>query len=557
MAQLLLSKTFLFLVLAVVVTVFPIAFVGFHDSPDLKQHIQFASTFRHTIRSGEFFPSWSSEENLGYGSVGLRFYPPLFHVLLGLTRNLTGKWDLAMAVVVMLFTIVRLIGVYFWAQEFIGPRDSLFAASISVLMPFHLSQIYTSALYTQFCAASVLPLAFYFVTRICRGRGAANVAGLAASFALVILINLPTAVIGAMSLAVYAAAFIKRTSVVLLTAKLSAAALLALGATAFYWIRMYPELPFFRNTENWVDKTFDFREHFLLTVPSNLVGGIWFNNYLLISTCLLAVCGLVGIWFQRRSGQESRIRPIVVVLGFSVFMMTLLSYPLWLYFPYLAEVQFPWRWQLIASLATPVIFAAGINGYFVALRSGYGVRDPKCWLGLLTIISVTLVFQQLAVKFNKHLIPAAEFNSWSEVQTTKLGFEYFWTKEARKDVFVTGKQVSGDRVVRINEWRSAERIFEIAEGEPSELRVATLYYPNWRATVNDITVTVRSDENGAIIVPVGRDPAIVRLWFEETHMSDSAKDFSVVVWIGLLVTLVLKTPLVNVFNRIRQRSTKN
>lgn len=521
-----------------VLVVLPLVFVGLHDSTDLYQHIQFASTYYHSILAGDYYPDWSGEENFGYGSVGLRFYPPLFHFLLGSARAVTGDWHSAIVAVLLVFSFFGVLGVYLWAKEFLSENHAAVAASVFAFMPYQLSQIYTSAFYAQFCAIALLPFSFLFVTRICRGGRLRDVVGLTISLAVVILTNLPAAVVGCLSVFVYSLTLLLRRSArqqgwnyiggTVIT--LGSAVILVLAATSFYWLRMYPELGLYRGTLFWTDQTFNWREHFLLTQPSKVVFGIWFNNHTLITTIFLGVCGLVGI----EQSQRSNARPLTILFAVAVFMMTPLSLPLWNCIPYLNEVQFPERWQIITSVAGAIIFGAGAFGFAASVKERISIRNPKLWLAVLTAIAVLTVFQQLLPKYYKHLIPAGVFNAWCERDINSLGFEFFWTLEAKKEAFaITDKIAAKNRETQIVEWSANKRAFLVSSGPAENVRVALLYYPRWQASVNGTPVDLSAADDGATLVPVPADHSEVRIWFQEPWFVQKGNYVSGVTWLTL------------------------
>jgi hypothetical protein len=531
--RLAINKIFLIPAGISVLVILPIIFLGLHDSTDLYQHIQFASTFYHSILSGDYYPSWSGEENFGYGSVGLRFYPPLFQFLLGLSRVVTGNWLWAIFVVLLLFSVAGVLGVFLWAKEFVSEIEAAIAAAVFALMPYQLSQIYTSAFYAQFCAISILPFSFLFVTKICREGRLNYVVGLAISLSIAVLTNLPAAVIGCLSLLLYSTALLTRQNLRSSVIKLGFGIVLALAVTSFYWLRMYPELELFRNTQFWADQTFNWREHFLLTQPSKVVFGIWFNNHTLITTILLAICGLVGLSHSSRS----KLRPVVILFFVAVFMMTPLSLPLWLYIPYLTEVQFPERWQIITSATGAIILAGGAPRFVASLRDHVSIKNPKLFLAVLTLIAVVTVFQQLLPRYYKNLIPAGGFNGWCENDINSLGFEFFWTLQAKKEAFaITDKIIAPGRSADITEWKPGERVFHISAGPAENIRVATLYYPRWQATVNGTPVELLPASDGAMLVPAPPNESEIRIWFQEAGYVEKANYISALIWLILFLS---------------------
>src|SRR6185369_8134333 len=97
-------------------------------------------------------------------------------------------------------------------------------------------------------------------------------------------------------------------------------------------------------------------------------------------------------------------------------------------------------------------------------------------------------------------------------------------------IAIDGLHGSGDLSVYCN--------FEVDEGSPGEARVATFYYPHWKATVNGKGKEVVKDEGGAIIIPLGAETSAVNVHWEEPFRNKVAVWVSVGAWIAiLLITL--------------------
>ena len=231
-------QRFLLLAGICLLTVLPTVFGGVYQGVDLSQHVQFSNTIYNSILAGDFYPAWAANENLGYGGVGVRFYPPLTPFLFAAAAIVTGNWHLATCLVFFLFTFAGAVGVYLWAAEFFAAKsESILAAAIFTVMPYHLYQIQNGSQFAEFAGCAVIPFAFLFVTRICRRGHLADVLGLAVSFAVLILTHLPTTVIGSLSLFVYALFSLPKENVPAKLLKLTAAVGLALAASAVYWLK--------------------------------------------------------------------------------------------------------------------------------------------------------------------------------------------------------------------------------------------------------------------------------------------------------------------------------
>src|SRR5215213_1623725 len=252
-------QRFLLLAGVCLLTVLPTVFAGVYKGVDLSQHVQFSTSFYNSIQTNDFYPSWAADENLGYGGVGVRFYPPLTPFLFALAALVTGNWHAATCLVFFLFTFAGAVGVYLWAKEFFTSNaESILAAAIFAVMPYHLYQIQNGSQFAEFAGCSVIPYAFLFVTRICRRGRLTDVLGLAVSFAVLVLTHLPTTVIGSLGLLIYAIFSLGKENVLSKLSKLSAAVALALAASAVYWLKFVTEMEWLRNTKFSNDHFFDY-----------------------------------------------------------------------------------------------------------------------------------------------------------------------------------------------------------------------------------------------------------------------------------------------------------
>src|SRR5215218_6302728 len=155
-----------------VLVMLPLLYLGLPEAYDAPQHLRFAATFRDALRAGNLFPAWGSGDNYGFGSVGIRTYPPFADYLLGASDILLNNLYAGFLLNAFIWMFPGAIGTYYWAKEFLTSVQSASAASLFALMPYHLIQIYQ---YTLFSV----------------------------SFSLLILTHLPTIITGSIALAIY------------------------------------------------------------------------------------------------------------------------------------------------------------------------------------------------------------------------------------------------------------------------------------------------------------------------------------------------------------------
>ncbi|HUF02744.1 MAG TPA: 6-pyruvoyl-tetrahydropterin synthase-related protein [Aridibacter sp.] len=523
-------------VLSIVLTV-PFLAIGFHTGADLPQHVQFADTYSTSIASGDLLPGWGADENLGYGSLGVRFYPPLTGFLTGLAHVVTGNWLVSFAAVILMFTFAGGIGVFLLAGEFMGRKEALAAGLFFVVSPHHVSEIFTTFFYAQYAGAAILSFALLFTARVCRNKRLSDAAMLAAAYGLLILTHLPLAIIASLSLPVFALFLLERDHFRGTLARLAAAAAAGLAAASFYWIKLVYEIGLLRHTKFWKDEIFHFRHSFLLVPPGDVVFGLWYNNLILLTLAAFAGCAVYAV---RKAGTEharKRLKTPIALFLFAAFMTTPLSYPLWAFVPYLKEIQFPWRWLAVVNVAASLITGAGLLAFAGVIRSRVSWRNPAVWGAVAALVLAGAFLNKVVSRYSKEHIPANSFHAWAEQRSGAMGFEYFWTAGANPDAFSVSKRVTASgRGVKLEKWEPEERVFRVSEGAPTNARIATLFYPHWKAEIDGRPALLEESTEGVILLPLPAGDARIRIRFEEPLYIRAAEWTSAIVWFLLIVT---------------------
>lgn len=529
------GRIFLLLPVALL-TLLPMILFGIFNGGDLYQHLQFAGTFEHAIADGNFYPSWGGFENNGYGSNGVRFYPPAMSFVLGLMKFLAGNWQIATILVFLFFTFIGGVGVYLWAKEYLPSEKAIWAGIIFILMPYHLIEIHNASMYAEFAGVSVISFSFLFLTRVCNRGKWADVLGLAVAYSALILTHLPSTVIGSLSLFVYGILIIPKEKIFSTISKLGIAVGLGLCASAIYWSRMVFERDWMRNTKFWKDDHFDYNINFLLTSPWVDNRQLWFFNLVLLSLAIFVAGCVVAIYFKSRQTDKHKLLGLIVLFGMSIMMTTIISKPFWAFIPYLHEVQFPWRWLTIACVSGPVLIAIGIESLRrLAKESDVLANKVKIFL-LAVMFLFSVLFGLIWIGFQLNHIPSGNYDEWATEQAQGMGAEWFWTPQMNEDSFkITERLIANGRNPNVKLWKPEERNFTIEDGEPTNVRVATIYYPYWKATVNGKAAEVKLADDGAILIPIGTEKSEVRLWFEEPARVQNAAVLSKVTWLVFFV----------------------
>lgn len=519
----------------------PMILIGvFSDDGDILFHVQAANTFAHSISAGDFYPSWSAQENLGYGGTGLRFYPPGVSFLIGLAKIITNDWHIAVCLVFLFFTFCGCLGAYLWAKEYLPAKQAVLSGIIFILMPYHLFEIYYSSMWSEFAGVSVLPFVFLYITRICRKGKISDVVGLAVSYAVLILLHLPLTVIGSISFLFYALLIIQREKTFSTLIKLFFAVFFGIGASSIYLARMIFERDWFRIAKLWKNDHFDYNANFLFTSSWSFERATWFFNIMFIMLILYFIVWTIT-FYQNERKENVGLRRAVILLTFgSMLMTTELSKPILLILPFLQEVQFPWRWLAVASVSGSILGAIGIASLEgLDISSKQHLKSVKIYSAIVVFIS-TLIYGLLIMGFQTRVVPSGEYDNWAIDISQQMGMEWFWTVSTKEEAFqIKEKVIAGERESDILLWNNEERIFKIQAGEKTDVRVATLYYPHWKATVNDSPTKIKMSDEGIILIPLTENAATVRVWFEEPLRVKITSYISLICWLILLVAIVV------------------
>ncbi len=516
------------LILAVSFAVIVPAMVwGVPSNLDLINHFRFALPFYDAITAGDLYPSWLAESNRGYGDPSFRFYPPALYYLLAAARFVIGNWYGATLVTFVILSATSGLGMYFWARPILSSSGAMWASFFYALAPYHLNQLYQAMLLAEWAGAAVLPFVFGFVERVCERGKPRDIAGLAATYGLLLFTHLPLAVIGSLALLVYALARIGGPEKIRKLTRLSLAAGLGLSISAVYWVTMVTEVGWIGVNEIQRDSSVDYSLNFLLSTfsPDNL--NVWWMNILASMTLLLFVPAFLLFFEGKRS-----LKPIIVLTAFALFMSVPLSRPIWKLLPPLQETQFPWRWLVLISMGGSVLAAA-------ALPLLQRLDRPKR-IAILGAVAISIVFTLSHVVREAVYFPPQRFETMLTDVRGSASVNYWFPIWARPGTREMTTQVeAADRSVAVTSWQPEHREFSVSPGSATEARIKTFYYPHWTATSEGEVLTTRPDKDGALLVSLSPNATSVQLDFREPRQTK----FSTITSLGgLMIAGMLVLP---------------
>jgi uncharacterized membrane protein len=510
-----------FAVVASFVVIVPAILWGIPSNLDLTNHFRFTLPFYDAIAAGNLYPGWLAESNGGYGDPSFRFYPPALYYLLALARFVTGNWYGATLVVFVLISIAGGLGMYFWSRSILPSTSASWAAFFYALAPYHLNQLYQATLLAEWAGSAVLPFVFGFVDRVCERGRRKDVAGLAATYGLLVFTHLPLAVIGSIALVVYS---LVKTRQLRKLAKLAFAGVLGLSVSAIYWVTMVSEVGWIGVNQIQRDASVDYRLNFLFSTfsPDNL--NVWWMNIIAFMTLMLFA---PAIFVLRRFVKTT---PVVALTLFAIFMATPLSRPIWYVLKPLQETQFPWRWLVLISMGGSILAAAALP------MISTGIRAKR--MLMLGAMAIALAFTLSHIVREAQYFPQHKFETMLTDVRGSSCVNYWFPIWARADARKMSTEVEANgRTVAINSWNPEHRKFSVGAGPATEARVRTFYYPHWTATSDAVSLLTRPDKDGALLISLPPNATSVELDFREPRKTkiSTMSSLSGLIIIGALV----------------------
>lgn len=549
-----------------VLAMIPVFIWGFPVGADFDNHFRFVLPFYEEIGRGNFFPGWLAESNFGFGDPRFRFYPPVLYYLLCFFRYLCGDWYWASISVFTLFSVTGALGVYFWTRRTISNRAAVIAAFVFCFAPYHLAQFYQASLLAEFAATALLPFAFLFVEKLAGEKPGAtfkllfNIGALAAVYSLIVTTHIPSTVIASLTLGVFALFSTDWRSNKKGLIFCAAAILLGLISSCWFWLKMFFELAWIQAGEKVSSPYYDYRNNFVFSpfAPSNLNT---FYGSLVAAVTLGLFLPAVFVWRKIFGKQETggiseknpaidariyqrRLVIILIIASLSFLMTTDLSRPVWAIVPKLKDIQFPYRWFAVTSVAVSPLIALAL----VYWREKMKPKSFRAvYLPVILIFAVALVYNVQDLIVESGYISRAELVKRIEDVRGGRSFNDWLPRGAKelKDVEPLEGQVSAaGRGAAMIEFQTHRRVFTVESGAASSnARLRSYYYPLWQAYIikdgNKTPTATAPAEDGTLLVAVPAEQATIEVVFTEPARTRFLLIAAALGWIMTFAFLLL------------------
>lgn len=477
------------------------------------------------LREGQFPVRWIADLGYGYGYPIFNFYSPLPYYF-GAIFFILGA-DLLMATKLMFIVGILASGIfmYLFAREFWGELGGIISSLFFVYAPYHAVQIYVRGSVGEFWAYGFLPLATLGIYKATKERKWTWVIVGSLGYAGIILSHNITALIFTIFLSLVVLTYLFLTFKNLTTIYyLLSTIFFGLALSAFFWSPALLEKDF-TNIASLTTGESDFRIHFVC--PRQLWDSPWGYGGSIVGCedglsfktgklhILMTVFAfLLGLWWWNKERLKAKIILFSkFFLLFSIFMMLGISKPIWGALPFMAFVQYPWRFLVFIIFFTS--FLAGTAALVLT-------RLHKKYLEVIFVggILVLLVFnlKMLPLRWEvKYFLPQFYLTAKSEDYLTsdnlkwrvsKISDEYLpkdFPRPESKNEIVQEKLIPTKEVV-LSEIKilSSYYEFKALASEEGNVLIKTAYFPGWKVLLDGREVGFEIQEGQILIsVPPG------------------------------------------------------
>lgn len=517
------KRPFIIIVFAGFILTLPVLFYGapFH-ADDAVTHANWYIHFSEQFWLGELYPRWLVGMNNGLGSPVFFYYPPVPYFLTSLFRPFFANDPFGwyqLGVSASLATIFSGLFACLWLKQLINETSAVIAAVLYMAAPYHLaSDLYIRFSFAEYWAFVWLPLILLFTHKIVDGTRLA-LAGFAVSYAMLIMTHLPTTLIFSLIPIAYALV-LKPDQKGKILGKLLASIALGIGLSAIY---LYPAMLLqkyvfldrmgigYFSYANWL-----FFSNFEMWTDDKLIILLLLFDSLAIAVCAFLISRANSV---RNGGKLERLW-LLVAVG-SVFMMTELSKPIWLLFYPLQRIQFPFRFNVILTLAVTALSAFAISNYRESRSSKDFIVKGICFILIASWIPTFFwaVFTAFPIRSTDRKTvdlkvqqgrEAPEYRPrWNESMSgvdweiskdidnwdANLEREYndlLQSVGLTTDGISKFKIIEGTGKIDVVSWKSREIILHVTADSAMKIYINQFYFPNWTALIegqrNNLTI---------------------------------------------------------------------
>lgn len=563
--------TFLLSIPAIFFLLRPNIYFNMHDDMQMIRQLE----LEKCIQDGQIPCRWTPDLGYGYGYPLFNFYPPMPYIVGQIFRTFGFSFVASIKATAISQILLSSIFMYLLASSIFGPIGGFISSLFYTYAPYHALNIFVRGAMNEAWAGVFFPLLFYFSRKLVLDKKIKSLIGLSVSFTGLLLSHNPMALTFTPILFVWVLfwmflkykkpfwTFIKKQTEVIL--KLFFSGLLATALAAFYTFPVLIETKLVKiNTmfEGYYHFSVHFAGLYQLFI-SNFWGdgaSVWGPNddmsfmvgYLhWIIPLLVLIYVLYLLFFNKKKKISHKIDfrfillGIIILLGLgTVFMTHNKSTFIWLLFPIIQKIQFPWRFLNHSVF----LFSFSAGGIILILDKLLPKKKniTALFLGLSVLLLNISYFTPITYG---PITDAQKFSGKAWINQVTSGIYDYLPKTARIAALGPAKDYvdevdPSDSFYTVSNGKKGTdwMLFDLHLSRESKVTLAQLAFPDFEVRANNNIIPVKIEpELGRLVVtlPSGDHQIMVKL--RNTPVRSISNYISLVSW--LILILYLSKPL--------------
>ncbi|MBI2029223.1 hypothetical protein HYT02_02295 [Candidatus Gottesmanbacteria bacterium] len=541
-----------FSILFIVLLILPFVFLYFKSgyfymTHDGLYHLERTFYYVDSIKEGNLIPSWSRYYNSGFGSPIFIFLFPIPYLITSLLYIIGFSLTTTVKLAFVFFLGIGIISLYLLLNKgfLLKQTASLFGCLLFIFSPLTISQVFVRGSLRELAGMAVFSFVLLATVQLSKTISKRKIGILALVSSIYFLTDGLTVILFALILGSFLLYFLIKSKNRL---KLLLSYLLAYSLGIM--TSSYMLLPFLKESKYLkLNVGYFYRDHFIY--PQQYFDPHWGFGFSMpgpidgmsfqigiINILVIAIFILLVIKKRIKLDLFFILLIINLVVIFSLVTYSPLSLYIWEKVTPLRNIQLAWR------LLTPVVLILALIGAYVA---NYFKISKKAviaiYLFTLLVSFKYLRTNQIVVYEQRNLIKnsndATAFHEFIPIYRERLTFA-----ESQNKVEFTTNEVTISNFSEKNNSIS----FSTNSEKDSILRVNTLYFPGWEASVDGIKTGIiitesqtrknpnNHDLSGLIEIQIPQGNHDVNLQFKDTQVRKQGKVLSI---LGFIISIIL------------------
>lgn len=544
-------------------TIRPLLYPGFFPIHDNTQ-IQRVYEMGRSLSVGMFPVRWVSDLGFGYGYPIFNFYAPMsyyfgtFFYLLGFNALLATKIMMVTGIIISGFFM------YLLGKKLFGEVGGIVSAMFYIYAPYHAVDIFVRGDVAEFWAYAFIPLVFYSLLKVFKENKWRYIVLGSVSYAAVILSHNLTAFMLTPFLILFTliSYMLEKKREYLHSFFLIVT--IAIGLASFYVLPVVFEAKY-TNIISQIGGGANFSDHFvclpqLWDSPWGFGGstagchdGMSFKIgklHLIVGFFSFSVF-IFGLFDQfnlrEKLNKNKDIAGFVTfsIIGFliSIFMLIPISSIVWEKLPFIAFLQYPWRYLIFASFFTSVLSGALV--WFLEQIPGKNYKHRfNVFFAIVLIMfliygNAKLFKPQEIINVDSKYFTNERTLKWTTSNITSEYMPESFKKPKSESQLPSTKIAKDDNYQVIYEEASVESLHAYikTDKENTNIKINLAYFPAWNAYIDNKKADLREESSG-MSVKVARGGHALDLLFIQTPIEKLGNSVSLVflfvIFIGII-----------------------